>query len=122
MRDPDIQAVLLGLYGRTEDNFKGAIAAYLESHETVKIMTTYDSLPKVCISLVDLGRNPYKDMHLVIDEWHLMMNSYGFRREAIRGLIKKAHAFSAVTYISATPVKKELWPKFLTGLREWEIQ
>lgn len=60
--------LLLGLYGRTEDDFHSEISAYLDSHAQIKIMTTYDALPKVCSTLANLGRSPYKDMHLVIDE------------------------------------------------------
>lgn len=59
--------VLLGLDGTTRD-FKPLIADYMQSHPRIKIMTTYDSLPKVCIALTALGRCPYDQMHLVIDE------------------------------------------------------
>ena len=57
---------LLGLSGAS-DNFKSEIFSYTKHCSVVKIMTTYDSLPKVCESLRELGRNPY-EMFLVIDE------------------------------------------------------
>lgn len=60
------QDVLLGIHGPGDKTAK--IAEYLATHPTVKIMTTYDSLPKVCSILTKQGFNPYKDIHLVVDE------------------------------------------------------
>ena len=62
----DTENVLLGLYGGGDD-YKSEMSSYLESHDVVKMMTTYDSLPKVCQLLQELGRNPY-EMFLVVDE------------------------------------------------------
>ena len=60
--------MLLGLHGQTDDGFLQKISKHLETHQLVKIMTTYDSLPKVCATLSQLGRDPYRHMQLVIDE------------------------------------------------------
>ena len=49
--NPDHKGVLLGLHGETPDNFKKEITEYLANHPRIKIMTTYDSLPKVCNTL-----------------------------------------------------------------------
>ena len=58
--------MLLGIYGA---GGKGeVIRKYVEGHPTIKIMTTYDSLHKVCSELVKLGIDPYKDISLVVDE------------------------------------------------------
>ena len=65
---PKHKDVLLGLYGSSDDGFKSVIADYLTTHPRIKIITTYDSLPKVCKSLTALEHNPYENMHLVIDE------------------------------------------------------
>ena len=65
---PKHKDVLLGLYGSTDDGFKSVISDYLTTHTRIKIITTYDSLPKVCMTLTALGHTPYEDMHLVIDE------------------------------------------------------
>lgn len=97
--------VLIGLYG--EMNIREEISFYLADHDRIKIMTTYDSLPKVCSTLAELGYNPYKRMHLVIDEWHLLKMSYGFRGNAIRNLLNEATQFQNVTYISATPIEHQ---------------
>lgn len=104
---------LLGLYGT--DNFQTKISSYLSSHSQIKIMTTYDSLPKVCKALAN--RNPYNTMHLVIDEWHLLLMSYGFRGDAIRGVLNEAKKFKSVTYLSATPIEKRFWFPEMEGLQ-----
>ena len=113
--------VLLGLYGES-DSFKSALASYMESHATVKIMTTYDSLPKVCSSLTELGYDPYGRAQLVVDEWHLLLMSYAFRGDAIRGVLNEARQFGNVTYISATPVEEKFWFPEMQGLRKMEIE
>lgn len=58
--------VLLGIYG--EGDKTAAITAYIASHPTVKIMTTFDSLSKVCRILAEQGIDPYTAAHLVVDE------------------------------------------------------
>ena len=57
---------LLGIYG--EGDKTNEIADYIASHPIIKIMTTYDSLPKVCRILSKLGINPCEETHVVIDE------------------------------------------------------
>lgn len=65
---PEHKDVLLGLYGSTNDGFRSVITDYLSTHQRIKIITTYDSLPKVCKTLNDLGHLIYYKAHLVIDE------------------------------------------------------
>ncbi len=120
--NPKHKDVLLGLYGRTDDDFRTELAHYMDGHQRLKIMTTYDSLPKVCSSLRFLRYKPYNRMHLVIDEWHLMMLSYAFRSSTIRNLLEEAAQFQNVTYLSATPIEKKFWFPEMQGLREWEIK
>jgi hypothetical protein len=57
---------LLGIHGRGDKTQE--IRNYVENHKTIKIATTFDSLAKVCNTLEALGYDPYKDMHLVVDE------------------------------------------------------
>ena len=47
-----------------------------------------------------------------------MMTSYGFRKDAVRGLLKEAKQFQNVTYVSATPITKEYWFDEMLGLDE----
>lgn len=96
---------VLGIYGSGDKT--GKIKEYMQKHATLKIAVTYDSLPKLCNILTDLGFNPYKGSHLVIDEWHILFNAYIYRNEAIKGLLDIAGQFDKVTYISATPVERK---------------
>ena len=112
--------ILLGIYGETD--CRAEVEEYLRGHGRVKIMTTFDSLPKVCRILAELGREPYEGMQLVIDEWHLLLMSYGFRGDAIRGLLAEAARFRNVAYLSATPVDEEYWFPEMRGLRSWSIE
>lgn len=52
---PDV----LGIFG--EGDKKNEINQYVGQHPDGKIITTYDSFPKVCSVLTDLGHNPYSD-------------------------------------------------------------
>ena len=57
---------LLGIHGDMKR--EGEIAKYVKTHEQIKIATTYDSLPVVIDTLIELGYDPYKDFFLFIDE------------------------------------------------------
>ena len=81
-------------------------AQYQRHGDLPKIMTTYDSVPKVCGILTSLGYDPYENMHLCIDEWHLLLNQYSFRNRAIRNLLETARKFNRVTCMSATPIER----------------
>ena len=59
--------VLLPIFG--EGDKRAEIAQYMQSHGGLpKIMTTYDSVPKVCSILDTLGYDPFEEMHLCVDE------------------------------------------------------
>lgn len=62
----DPRNVMLGIYG--EGDKRDEISQYVNSHPKPKIMTTYDSLPKVCSILSSLAMQPYKRYRLVVDE------------------------------------------------------
>ena len=97
---------VLGVYG---DICRDTIRDYAKSHETLKILVTYDSLEKVVntLSESDLGYDVYKDFFLLVDEYHLLFNSYSFRHKAIKKLLAIAANFERVTYMSATPIEEE---------------
>ena len=80
---------------------------YIGSHNPIKIATTYDSFPLVCDVLISQGLDPYKDFFLFVDEWHILVNDYKFRNEAITKLLNEAEHFERKTYTSATPVPKK---------------
>lgn len=56
---------VLGVYSGVSDT---AIADYLQMPNPLKIATTYDSLPRVVDTLKQIGKNPYKDTFLLVDE------------------------------------------------------
>ena len=105
-----------------EGDFRPKIANYLADHDRIKIMATYDAIPKLCSALRHFGYDPYKRIHLVIDEWHLLMMSYGFRGDTIRSLLDEAKQFQNVTYISATPIERQFWFPEMQGLQELTIK
>ena len=48
--------------------------------------------------------------------------SYGFRGDAIRGLLNEAKQFGNVTYLSATPIERKYWFPEMSGLQERRIR
>lgn len=112
---------LLGIYG--DGDKRQEIAEYMKSHQqSPKILTTYNSVPKVCSILSSLGYDPYSSFFLVIDEWHLLFNSYHFRNDAIRSLLETASKFGKVTYISATPIERKYWLEEIKDMPEYRIE
>ena len=106
--------VLLPIYG--EGDKRAEIAQYMQRHgDLPKIITTYDSVPKVCRILDTLGYDPFGEMHLCVDEWHLLFNQYSFR-------LSTAKDFERVTYMSATPIEREYWLEELMNMPEYRIE
>ena len=52
----------------------------------------------------------------------MIVNSYDFRPEAIRGLLKAADGFKDVVYMTATPVKTKYWPEEMKHLQRVKIK
>ena len=111
---------LLGIYGRGDKTQE--IADYIESHNTIKIATTFDSLQKICDTLEALGFDAYKNAHLIVDEWHILFNSYDFRNKGMRKLLDTAPLFDKVTYISATPIERKYYLEELKYLPDYRIE
>lgn len=112
---------MLGVYeGVTQQD----IVDYVLSHPTIKIVTTYDSLPRVIDALSLCDVDAYNECFLLIDEYHSLFNAYSFRNKAIRKLLDIAPRFQNVTYISATPTEQEYVLEELKHLPivkvEWE--
>ena len=111
---------LLGIYGKGGKEYE--IEKYLTTHDTVKIATTFDSLGKVARTLEQYGFNPYKNAHLLVDEWHVLFNAYDYRYEGVRKLLDIAPLFDKVTYISATPIERKYYLEELKHLPECKIE
>ena len=113
---------LLGVTGDTRDE---EITRYIHEHgDRLKIATTYNSVERVTRLLQQNGVNPYTGMDLLVDELHVLTNSYNFRLAAIRKLVAQSLQFDRVTYMTATPVDREFLLDELAGLPvvkvEWE--
>ena len=101
-RQDDIS--VLGVY---EGIGEQDIMEYAQSHSPLKIAVTYDSLPRTIRALQAAGLDPYNDLFLLVDEWHVLFNSYSFRHTAIKNLLAEAGKFASVTYMTATPIERE---------------
>lgn len=98
------QYEVLAVHGEVSND---DIIDYTNSHETLKILVVYDSLPRLVNILSDRGYNVYRDFFLLVDEYHILFNHYSFRHKPIKTLLALAHNFERVTYMSATPIERE---------------
>lgn len=109
---------VLGVYeGVTERD----IIDYAQTHAPLKIAATYDSLPRTIKALQSAGLDPYKELFLLVDEWHVLFNAYSFRYDAIKKLLAEAERFAQVTYMTATPIEREYVLEELKHLPVYEI-
>ena len=109
---------VLGVYEGIQEQ---DIIDYAKSHSPLKIAVTYDSLPRTIRALESAGFNPYKDLFLLVDEWHVLFNSYSFRHTAIKNLLAEAAKFDRATYMTATPIEQEYVLEELKHLPVCEI-
>lgn len=104
---------ILGIYDRVGYQ---EIAHYLLTHELKKVVLTYDALPKFIDTCKILNIDVYNKFFLLVDEWHILFNSYIFRNSAITDLLKHARLFKEVTYMTATPIEQKYMLKELKYL------
>ena len=106
---PNISLVLnkqnenvFGIYGKISN---GDIKEYLNSNiKYKKFIVVYDSLPR----LIDIiGESIYKDYFLLIDEYHILFNSYVFRNKAVRNILSSFRLFKNFCFMTATPLEDE---------------
>lgn len=113
---------IIGVYGNYNfKTFNSEIQNRLSCNAVIKIMTTYDSLPKVVNWLDYLKLNPYSNYKLLIDEYHKILNDYAFRDKAIDNLLKESLKFEYYTFLSATPIEPKFTPTVLKELLYTEI-
>ena len=89
------------LFGVQQGVNISAIKDYVANTDTPKIITTYDSLPKV-ISAINA-----KDYYLLIDEYHILFTQYSFRSEAIKYVLNHYKDFKEYCFMTATPIEDE---------------
>lgn len=95
---------ILGVYSEIKEQ---DIKDYISTHQRLKIILTYNALPRVVEILKSMGINIYTKVRLLVDEYHLLFNQYVFRNECIRDLLVYANKFKRVTYMTATPIEEE---------------
>ena len=110
---------LLGVYeGVSNDE----ILDYVNTHEIKKIAVTYDSLERLITLLLGSGLDVYNDYYLLVDEWHILFNSYAFRKNAVQKVLYHAPLFKEVTYMTATPIERQFMLKELEDLPIVEVK
>lgn len=95
---------LLGIYQGVTDQ---EILDYMQNHPKKKIAVTYDKLEHLIYLLEQNGYEPYSRFYLLVDEWHILFNSYAFRNEAVKKVLFHSRKFEKVTYMTATPIEDE---------------
>lgn len=104
---------LFGLYGNFTVSLKNKLKDYIQTAEYIKIMCTYDKLPKL-LEFINASDN-----RLLVDEYHNLLKQYSFRDKAINGVLDNFRAFKSFCFMSATPIETELKPKDLDGVTEY---
>ena len=110
------------LFGVYEGVTKDEILDYINRNEIKKFAVTYDSLDRLIGLLDENGIEVYNDFFLLVDEWHILFNSYAFRNKSIKRLLNQAKQFKEVTYMTATPIEEEFILKELKDLPVIEVQ
>ena len=110
---------LLGIYeGITNKD----ILDYIDTHDIKKILVTYDSLERLISILLGQSIDVYSDYYLLVDEWHILFNSYAFRNKAVKKVLDCSRLFKEVTYMTATPIEEEFILQELKDLPVVEVQ
>ncbi len=110
---------LFGVYGKTSI---ADIKLYLRKNKSYnKFIVVYDSLSKL---IEVIGESVYKDYFLLIDEYHILFNSYVLRNVAVKKLLNIYNRFDNFCFMTATPLDDSTILKELVGLPiiklEWE--
>ena len=75
------------------------IAAYIQSVEVPKILTTYDSFRKVKAAV-----GSFEGWKVVVDEFQALLNDSAFKAETELAFLRELGSCPYVTYLSATPI------------------
>lgn len=92
---------IFGLHGKVGNS---TLSEYCNSNiQYKKIIATYDSLPRI-LQIVPA----YQDYFLLVDEYHILFNQYGFRNEAITFILNNYKNFREYCFMSATPLNDDV--------------
>lgn len=111
--------IILGVHGETTSE---EITDYIMKVGKKKIAVTYDSLERLVTVLSDNGINVFERFFLLVDEWHVLFNSYVFRNKAVKKVLSLARNFNEVTYMTATPVEEEFILEELKNIPVKQVQ
>lgn len=106
------QLQVFGLFGIFSYQVKKELKEYLSGSGLKKIICTYDKLSRLAEYL-----NP-ADYKLLVDEYHILLKAYSYRRTAIDGVLESYKAYKSYCFMSATPISPEFKPSALEGVEE----
>lgn len=102
-----------GIFGFYGDVSNDALLDYLNSDICYKkVIGTYDCIVRFMSIVSD-----YSDYFLLVDEYHLLFNLYGYRDNAINGILHNFNKFKNFCFMTATPLRDEFMLPQLRGLR-----
>ena len=93
------------------------VAKRLSNNQFIKIIGTYDSLPKIMQAVP--GCTEY---FLLIDEYHLLFNDYSFRSRAILNILINFRKFVDWAFLTATPLNETFTLKELEDIDQITYQ
>ena len=93
------------------------VAKRLSNNQFIKIIGTYDSLPKIMQAVP--GCTEY---FLLIDEYHLLFNDYSFRSKAILNILINFRKFDDWAFLTATPLNETFTLKELEDIDQITYQ
>ena len=103
---------IFGLFGYSSYMMKKDLRDYIESHETKKIMCTYDKMEMLLHFI-----NP-KEYRLLVDEYHTLLKAYSFREKAINRVFSTYRMYKSFCFMSATPIMPDFKPSLLDDVEE----
>lgn len=98
---------------------KADIEEYIRTTDIPKILTTYDSLPKVLTHIKDID-----NWHIIVDEFQMILLDSGFKSEIEQSLIDMIKYLN-VTFLSATPLSESCLvylSKIFNDLEYYELE
>lgn len=104
------QENIFGFYGKVKSS---ELLQYLYNTKIHKIIATYNALPRL---IEIIGNKIFSEYFLLVDEYHILFNSYSFRREAIRNVLNNYNKFNDFCFMTATPLKGKKLLKELNNL------
>ena len=102
------------MFGEFSYSVKKELKEYLSGTGIKKILCTYDKLGRLKDYL-----NP-SDFRLLVDEYHILLKAYSYRKEAINGVLESFRNYKSFCFLSATPISADFKPEPLEDVEEVE--